>query len=93
MSDNKFTLKNWNYCHYNSENFKALISIVATPGQDNEIIDLFCPTVLDHENQEVFQKDFKSLAKAIEFMNLTYSHWSFVDPMAKGEGCGSCNAH
>ena len=93
MSDNIFTLRNWNYSFYNSDSYKALISIVANPSESNEVEYLYCPTVLDGENREVFQKDFDSLANAIEFMNKSYSHWKFIDPSSSDKGCTTCSAH
>lgn len=89
--NNKLNLKNWNYSYYNSEHFKALISIVGE--EDNgDFILKYCPTVLDEEEQEVFQEDFLALGDAIDFINKRYGHWSFMDPTQK-DGCSSCAAH
>ncbi|EQC52599.1 hypothetical protein [Bacteriovorax sp. DB6_IX] len=84
-------LTNWNYSYYNSEFFKALISIVGTE-KDGEFVQLYCPTVIDDQDTEVFQKDFEDLQEAIDFINKNYSHWSFIDP-ARKDGCSSCSAH
>ncbi|OIQ20724.1 MAG: hypothetical protein BM556_01935 [Bacteriovorax sp. MedPE-SWde] len=84
-------LTNWNYSYYNSEHFKALISIVGAQNND-EVALMYCPTVLDEEDTEIFQKDFLKLEDAISFINNKYGHWSFIDPTMK-DGCSSCSAH
>lgn len=89
---NKLTIKNWNYSHFNSEHFKALISIVGEESE-GEVLLKYCPTVLNEEEIEVFQKDFDSLEEAIDFANNKYGHWSFTDPTQKEGGCSTCEAH
>jgi hypothetical protein len=95
MQRKNFTLKNWNYSFFNSENFKALISVAAIPAQNDNVSYLYCPTVIDEDNNEIFQTEFESLLKAIDFINSKYGHWAFVDPTVNSsdDGCGSCNAH
>ena len=92
MNTSKFDLTNWNYAFYATEKQKALISLVALPSESEELNLLYCPTVLSNENEELFQKEFKSLEKAIKFMNSTYSHWDFMEKTSSS-GCGSCEAH
>lgn len=90
--NNPLNLSNWNYSYFNSEFFKAMISFVAEEN-DQEIRYIYSPTVLDKNEVEIFQTDFNSLDKAIEFMNDRYGHWSFIDPLAKTDGCSTCQAH
>ncbi len=93
MNDtNQMSLTNWNFSYFNSEFFKALISFTGMPN-GNDIEFIYSATVLDTEEKEVFQKDFKGLDEAILFMNSTYGHWTFMDPTLKEGGCSSCEAH
>ena len=96
-TQNFVNLKNWNFAHYNSEHFKAFIGMTGdieeTQGEASHII-LYSVTVLDSEESEVFQRDFKSLKSAISCINENYGHWQFNDPTdTSGGGCGSCSAH
>lgn len=96
-TQNLVNLKNWNFAHYNSEHFKAFIGMTGdveeTNGDFKEII-LYSVTVVDGEDKEIFQRDFKSLKAAITLINENYSHWQFSDPTDKsGGGCSSCSAH
>jgi hypothetical protein len=95
MVSNKLSLSNWNYSYYNSENFKALISVAAMPSEieTDQVSYLYCPTVIDENNVEVFQKEFSSLLEAISFINERYSHWQFMNPTESSSGCNSCTAH
>lgn len=64
-----------------------------TNGDFKEVI-LYSVTVVDGEDKEVFQRDFKSLKSAITLINENYGHWQFNDPTDKsGGGCNSCSAH
>lgn len=94
MNAQKFDLSNWNYAFYATEKQKALISLVgvSVDAETNEVSYLYCPTVLNDENHELFQTEFESLDKAIKFMNSTYSHWDFMEKPSSS-GCGSCEAH
>lgn len=94
---NFVNLKNWNFAHYNSEHFKAFIGMTGELEEVNEVVSqviLYSVTVLDAEEVEVFQRDFKSLKDAIACINENYGHWQFNDPTDKsGGGCSSCSAH
>ncbi len=89
---NKFDLTNWNFAFYSTETFKALISL---SGEEinGEVRLMYCPTVLEGDNREVFQENFIDLGDAIEFMNNQYGHWEFMEPTGSGSGCSTCQAH
>ena len=90
----KLNLQNWNYAHFNSEHFIAMISIVAAES-DGEVTMKYSPTVIDEDKNEIFQCDFDNLEEAISFTNKKYGHWSFRDPSENSSesGCSSCKAH
>lgn len=90
---NNVNLTNWNYSYYNSEFFKAMISFTGVPVGENDMKFVYSPTVLDKEEKEVFQMDFDTLEEAISYLNSSYSHWTFIDPLIKTGGCSSCAAH
>ncbi len=92
MQSKKFDLSNWNYAYYATEKQKALISLVGNNSKTGDVEFMYCPTVLDEENHELFQAEFLSLSEAINFMNERYSHWNFMEK-ASSSGCGSCEAH
>ena len=91
----QFTQDNWNYCQYIHQDKKALISLGASP----DILDtkfLYMVTVLDSENNELFQEEFDSANAACQSINNKYSEfWEFVDMSAPKDtdGCSSCEAH
>lgn len=90
---NNMTIENWTYCHFLLETQKAFISFGADPIAPDDL--LYFATVTDLEGKELFQKSFKDLNKCLEFINLRYQDWDFIDALApkKAEGCDSCAAH
>lgn len=86
-------LGNWNYCHYFTGPLKAMISC----GQGLDVLDNddlgleYYVSVLKDEFSEVFQKDFKNLGEAIQFINDSYGHWDFKDSTIQESGCDSCS--
>ena len=92
MQSKKFDLSNWNYAYYATERQKALISLVGNSSGSGDVEFMYCPTVLDEENNELFQEEFDSLSAAISFMNERYAHWNFMEK-ASSSGCSSCEAH
>jgi DNA-binding Xre family transcriptional regulator len=53
-------------------------------------------TIMDTNENEILQKDFKTINAVCDFLNNKYSDlWDFVDArVAKKEGgCDSCAAH
>lgn len=90
----KFTPENWNYCQYRNEDLKAIISFGASPDILDDSFQYYI-TLLDDENNEVFQEEFESLSDACENINLKYSNfWDFTNlDKAKPEpGCSTCVA-
>lgn len=91
----QFNATNWNHCQYlNGEN-KAIISIAASPGILDDQFS-YLVTVLDAENNEIFQRDFLKVDAACHFINTKYSEfWDFEDLSISKDtgGCSSCVAH
>ncbi len=87
--------QNWTYTHYKATDFKAFVSIGGAPElADDDFI--YMATIIDTNENEILQKDFKSIDAACDFLNSKYSDlWDFVDArVAKKEGgCDSCAAH
>lgn len=85
--------QNWTYCRYQSGPFMAFISFGADPeGISQDSFDYYV-TVLENEENEVFQKKFIDLTEACLYLNNAYTDWSFEDQSAKKSGCSSCAAH
>jgi hypothetical protein len=89
--------ENWTYTQYTFDNLRAIISLGAElEGEDTS----FCyfVTVLDDEEQEVFQQQFTSLDLACDYINKRYrGQWTYVDsnnpPTEKSGSCATCVAH
>ena len=92
-----FTEENWNHVQYKNDDKKAIISLLSTPSDSAEGHELYyCITLLDEENNELFQSRFSSLETACQQMNAKYGDvWDFMDLSIEsdGGGCGSCSAH
>lgn len=88
---------NWNFCSYNSSTIKAFISIGGTPeGEENDQLCYFVNSTSEDFTKQYFQQEFKTIDKALEFINKRYGHWDFVDASIQKDsesGCGSCEAH
>lgn len=91
----RITQENWTSCFYKSLQLKAFISLGAdipqAEGQDPPL--LYFVTLTNHDHEELFQREFNHLSKALEDINHRYGHWEFIDAENKGEGCSSCEAH
>ncbi len=85
--------ENWTYTRYQKGNFKALISFGANPESVLEDRLEYYVTVLENEDQEVFQECFDSLTEACLYLNDHYSDWTFEDQTATKSGCSTCVAH
>jgi hypothetical protein len=95
MAKTLINADNWTYTHYKAADMKAFISF----GAPADLVDdsfIYMTTILDNENNEIFQKDFNQIDEACHFINSRYSEiWDFVDARAtkKEGGCDSCAAH
>ncbi len=91
----EITPQNWTHCSFSHENLKAMITFGASP----DILEdsfVYYVTVLDEDNNEVFQKEFETIEQACGHINKKYNDlWSIEDALApKIEGgCSSCVAH
>jgi hypothetical protein len=96
MDSNLLNSDNWTYCHYASQNQKAIISIGASPEMLAEEFEYYV-TILDQEEKTVFQTSFTDLTTAITYANRRFNKiWKFVDARFanKKEGsCSTCVAH
>ena len=86
--------ENWTYSGYKSSDLLAFIHLGAEPTGDETKL-LYLVTVLNSDEEEVFQLEFTTLAEAIDGINNRYHHWDFIDRSERqdGGGCGSCAAH
>ena len=96
MQQHSINSDNWTYCHYSSAQNRALITFGSKP----ELIDTafeYYVTVLNTDNDEVFQKEFSQLEMACRYINKRYNNiWKFVDstrPTVNESGCSTCIAH
>ena len=93
--NHKVTTDNWTHTQYVLDNLRALISLGASWEKPAELIYLV--TLLDENDQEVFQQEFKTLESACDYINKRYQdEWPIVDlmaPASKEGGCASCVAH
>lgn len=89
------TPENWTHCSFKNGNLKAVITFGASP----DILDdsfVYYVTVLDEDNNEVFQKEFSVIDKACSYINARYSDvWELSDALksTKEGGCATCIAH
>lgn len=89
---NYFTPDNWNHVQYINENQRALVSI----GADLKGDLLYFVTVIDENDQVLYQSEHKTVEKACFHINDKYQEfWDFSNlaTAGTGGGCGSCNAH
>lgn len=86
--------ENWTFSGYKSTDLLAFIHLGAEPRGDQAQI-LYLVTVLNQDEEEVFQMEFLTLPEAIDSINGRYHHWEFVDRTQRLDdgGCGSCSAH
>ncbi|MBI99618.1 MAG: hypothetical protein CME67_00180 [Halobacteriovoraceae bacterium] len=91
----KITPENWTFCSFSHEELKAIITFGASP----DILDdsfVYYVTVLDQDNNEVYQKEFFSIEMACDHINAKYSNiWEITDATrpTKSGGCSTCIAH
>lgn len=91
----EITPENWTFCSFSHENLKAIITFGASP----DILDdsfVYYVTVLDDDNNEVYQKEYATIELACEAINNKYSDlWELKDATrpAKAGGCSTCIAH
>ncbi|HXH29232.1 MAG TPA: hypothetical protein VNJ01_00300 [Bacteriovoracaceae bacterium] len=71
----------------------ALITFGASPESiASDSLEYFV-TVLENEDQEVFQQEFDSLNDACFYLNENYQDWKLEDQTATKSGCSTCAAH
>lgn len=94
--NNEINPENWTYTSYTDEELFAFISF----GADPDILSdkfMYYATILDAEHNEVFQKEFKDLSSACEYLNQKYQGiWRFDNKLAANKsagGCSTCIAH
>lgn len=96
MEKNLINSYNWSYCHYAASNQKAIISFGADPDLSEDTF-LYFVTVIDNDNNETFQMQFRDLLPACNYINKRFNKiWNFVDATQKQKsdgGCSTCIAH
>ena len=97
MDKNIINSDNWTFCHYATNNLKAVITLGGSPELIADDQFDFYITVLNADNIEQFQKKFKNLKSACLEINNKYGKiWDFKDATVKeGKegGCSTCVAH
>ncbi|MEX0798614.1 MAG: hypothetical protein WEB87_01110 [Bacteriovoracaceae bacterium] len=91
----EITSENWTHCSYAHGNLKAMITFGGSP-DILEYTFIYYVTVLDQDNNEVFQKEFQSLDDACRHINIKYSNmWKLENAIKpkKAGGCSTCIAH
>ncbi len=84
---------NWTSSYFKNEHLRCFLALGAKP-DGNEVVLEYCLTLTDHDYNEVFQKNFLDLSKAIETINKDYADWEFIrSGKIKDGSCGSCTAH
>ena len=86
-------LQNWSFCRFKKGDFLALITFGADPEALEEDRLEYYVTVLEKEQNEVFQMRFDHLGEACLYLNENYADWSFEDQTATKSGCSTCAAH
>jgi hypothetical protein len=86
-------IENWSYCRYQSGDFMAMISFGADPESLSEGRLEYYVTVLEKEEQEVFQQQFATLGEACLYLNTNYADWTFENQTVAKTGCSTCAAH
>lgn len=98
---------NWSFCHFSLENCIAQINHGGDLGIHDEFQELFYVNVLKKDNEEqnmekvlpkeIYQETFSTLLEALNYININFSHWKFINLLdeqsEKSGGCGSCVAH
>ena len=91
----KITPQNWTHTQYSLDNLRALITFGADWHSPEQLT--YFVTLLDQDDQEVFQEEFSTLSSACDYINQRYQNdWPILDLIAptKSEGgCSSCIAH
>lgn len=91
-----FSQDNWSYSCFKNSTLQVIISLGGNYQEESkEVLVEYCVTVLADNQDEVFQRSFKDLELAIEFVNERYDGWEFEEVKNKSSdgGCGSCEAH
>lgn len=84
---------NWSYCRFENGSYMAFISFGASPESLGSDELEYYVTVLESEENEIFQKRFTSVAEACLYLNQNYQDWNFLDQTATKSGCSTCAAH
>ena len=89
-----FNSDNWQHVCFVNDELKVIISYGAEI-IDEELVELFYPTLVNEEGHSLFQQNYRRLEEAVSFTNKNYGHWEFGDLEAvpEGDGCSSCQAH
>ena len=80
---------------YKNASLQMIISLGAGFSEESTVEVEYLVTVLDENQNEVYQQGFKELELAIEFANDRYGSWDFSELSNKSsdDGCGTCEAH
>jgi len=91
----EITPDNWTFTNYTDGELVAIITF----GASSEILDdnfIYYVTLLDQDNNEIFQKEFNTIDAACLYANDKYQKiWDFENKLkpAKAGGCSTCIAH
>lgn len=86
-----FNLNNWNYGYYTHAGNEAIISLLGIPESPEP---LYTVTILDAEQNELYQNPLPSLFEACLYANERFQGiWEFKLRDEKKSGCSTCVAH
>lgn len=90
------TQQNWSYSFFKHEQNKAFISFCAQPADNTEEVTvLYAITVVDGDDNEIFQQSYVMLSEALNQINQRYKQWDYYNLSERSDsnGCATCSAH
>ena len=82
---------NWGHVCYQCGELRAMVSTGGMWLNGHKTI--YYVSVLNNNNEDIYQSEFGSLDEALGHINQRYANWDFVDLTEKKGACGSCTAH
>jgi hypothetical protein len=89
-----FNDDNWSFSCFKSSTLQVIITLGGSPIENDDICIEYYVTVLNEDQQEVYQQNFNNIKNAILFANEKYGTWEFTKiGLDDTGGCGTCEAH
>jgi len=93
---NTILAENWNYTFYKHGDLKAIISMGRDFAPNDKSDSYFLVSVIDGENNDLFQRRFDLIDAACRYLNAKYAGiWEFnsLEKPTSSGGCSTCVAH